>query len=608
MPEKKLFSDFSPVSTELWEEKIHTDLKGADYERKLITKTIENIRLKPYYRLSDLEGLEYLQVPPGQFPYVRTHRTKNGNFLIRQDFLVTDFSTSAEKAKVLISKGVESIGFDLKDKKNIRYEDLKTLLSKIHIEKTEINFLHGNKEILSHLIRYAEEIQANTKKINGSLNFDPIGEMASEGSTPPENIAEEIQTLFALSQEQLPHFKLLGISGYHFRNAGGSAVQELAFSLSQAVDYLEAATDAGINASDFASKIKFNFAAGSNYFMEIAKMRAARLLWANILKTFGVEEEHCRMYVHSSTCDWNKTAYDMYVNVLRTTTEGMSAILGGADSLTINPLDSALRSPDDFSERIARNIQILLKEESGFDKIIDPAAGSYYIENLTDSIIENSWSLFLETEKNGGFTDSFHKGNIKSSIETVAQKRDLYIAQRREILLGTNQYANLNEEIKDLELKSTPATDKTLRKYRGGEAFETLRQSTEKSGKRPKVFMFTMGNLAMRKARAGFSANFFACAGYEIIDNLGFATVEEGVKAWEKTQAEIVVICSSDDEYAEIAPPIFEQLKDKTIVVIAGYPKNSVEMLQQIGIKHFIHVKVNVLDTLQNFQKELNIQ
>ena len=313
------------------------------------------------------------------------------------------------------------------------------------------------------------------------------------------------------------------------------------------------------------------------------------------------------MYIHSVTCDWNKTAYDPYVNVLRTTTEAMSAILGGTDSLTVKPFDSSFEKPDKFSERIARNIQIILKEEAYFDKAVDPAGGSYFIENLTNSIAEHAWSLFTQIEAEGGYHIALDKGTIKSMIDETARQRDMNIAQRKEILLGTNQYPNKNEMIEKIEKFYDTNSEEAIKLYRGASAFEEIRQKTEKSEKIPKVFLLTMGNLSMRKARASFSANFFACAGFEIIESEGNDNVQDAVDESLKINADITVICSSDEEYSDIVPCIYEKIKDNSIVVVAGYPKNCIDALMKFGVKHFIHMKSNVIEVLKLFQNELGL-
>jgi methylmalonyl-CoA mutase len=612
---KKLFEEFNPVDTRAWEDVINKDLKGADYNRKLITKTIEGIGIKPYYRKEDIENLPYTSMVPGEFPFVRTGNTETNRFAIRREIMVDDYKKAGIKAKEAVEKGATALGFDLENGKNFRYEDMEVLLKGIDPEKIELNFkgIRFPDEILKHLITYVKDHGYAPEKVTGSVYFDPLIRKTFEGAHHKEpgvkcKFPERIRLLYDLVKDALPQFKIVGVDASNFKNAGSSSVQELAFALAVGNEYLAKASAEGLQAEMLAPRIKFTFGIASNYFMEIAKIRAARLLWAKIVEAYGVgNRANAYMYIHSVTCDWNKTAYDAYVNVLRTTTEAASGILGGSDSITVHPFNSAFNTPDEFSERIAQNIPIILKEEAYFDKAIDPAAGSWYIESLTDAIANHAWDLFLEIEKEGGYHEAFDKGFIKKKIDDTATQRNADIAQRKEILLGTNQYPDQNEKVTLLKKETSILPDDAVKMYRGADAFEALRQKTENAKKLPRVFLFTMGNLSMRKARANFSANFFACAGFEIIDNPGFKSIEEGIDAVLKTKPEITVICSSDDEYGDIVPCIYEKLKDNTIVVVAGYPQNCIEALKKFGVNNFIHVKSNVLETLKVFQREIGM-
>ena len=323
-----------------------------------------------------------------------------------------------------------------------------------------------------------------------------------------------------------------------------------------------------------------------------------------------------QMKIHAETSSFNLTVFDSYVNLLRTQTEAMSAAIAGVDSMTVVPFDKAYETPNDFSERLARNQQLLLKEESHFDKVIDPAAGSYYIENLTVSIAKQAWDLFLAVEDEGGFYAAVKAGKVQEAVNASNKARHEAVAKRKEILLGTNQYPNFTElagEKRPLEAvcccggghhdtceKDVPS----LNFDRAASEFEALRLQTETSGKRPKAFMLTIGNLAMRQARAQFSCNFLACAGYEVVDNLGFSTVEEGVEAAVAAKADIVVLCSSDDEYAEYAVPAFKALNGRAMFIVAGAPA-CMDELKAAGIENFIHVRVNVLETLKEYNAKL---
>ena len=335
------------------------------------------------------------------------------------------------------------------------------------------------------------------------------------------------------------------------------------------------------------------------------------MLWANIVKAYN-PEKHCagKMMIHAATSKWNQTVYDPYVNMLRGTTEAMSAVIGGVRSLEVTPFDASFETPTEFSKRIARNVELLLKHESHFDQVVDPAGGSYYVENLTQSIASEAWKLFLEIEEKGGYAEAYKAGFIKERVEASAAAKDKNIATRRQTLLGANQFPNFTEvapkEITAESVTRRQAEGNTLSPYRGAMAFEEMRLHVDRSGKQPKAFMLTCGSLAMARARAQFSCNFFACAGIRVQDNTFFKSIEEGVKAALESKAEIVVVCASDDDYAEAAPKVKELLGGKAILVVAGAPACAPELEAQ-GIKNFINVKSNVLETLKFYLKEMGI-
>ena len=613
---KRLFQEFPPVSTSEWEDIIIKDLKGADYEKKLVWNTNEGIKVKPYYRAEDLENIQHMGSYPGEFPYVRGNSTNNNDWLIRQDIIVDDIKEANEKALFVLGRGVESIGFILTEILSVK--EFRALLIGIIPDVVEINLVCGSHfdEVLINFIAALKEKKANLKEVKGSITYNPLTEMVLTGMSADLREAKKIMELTS----ELPKFKTLVVHGSIFHNSGSSAVEELGFSLATAAEYLNQLTEKGISIDELALKMRFDFAVGGNYFMEIAKIRAARMLWAKMVAAYNPKDlKVAQMFVHSTTSSWNKTVYDSYVNMLRTTTEAMSSVIGGTDSLTVNAFDESFQTPSEFGERIARNQQLLLKEESYLDKVADPAAGSYYIESLTASIAEEAWKIFLATEEKGGFIEALKAGFVQDTIYATAQKRDQDIANRREIFLGTNQFPNFNEKLElNLDEEIFEAADfssqksrmKTLKPYRGAQAFEALRYKTDlfaRENKRPMAFMLTFGNVGMRKARATFASNFFACAGFEVMDTNGFKSAKEGVKAAKAVRAEIIVICSSDEEYADFAPAV-KTLSGDAIVVVAGYPKEILEDLKAKGIQHFIHVKSNVLETLKQFQTELGIK
>ncbi len=616
--EQKLFADFAPVTTDEWEAKIKADLKGKDYERALVWKTYEGFNVRPYYRQENLESLKYLDTLPGEFPYIRGNKKTGNDWLIRQNIFVSDFEAANKKALEVLGKGVTSLGFYFTNCDNISKENINVLLKDICLEAAEVNCVFpGDSGICSELFaEYVDEGKWENKNVLASASIDPIGTFILKGKLA-KNAISKLKPIIEKTKV-LPKFRIIAVHGKFFANSGSSIVQELAFSLAIGAEYLTQLTELGLNIDDVAKTIKFNFGIGNNYFMEIAKLRAARLLWAQIVKAYNPENDcSAKLIAHSETNRYNLTIYDPYVNLLRTQTEAMSAALGGAHSITVLPFNAIYETPTEISERIARNQQILLKEESYFDKVSDPGAGSYYIENLTDSLVKQAWDLFLTVQEKGGFIAAFREGFIQKEVKEMAKKRDLNFALRRENLLGTNQFPNFNEKItrefdssvfEPFDLTEEDAEVQTLKPYRGAQAFEALRYSTDvysKTNKRPVAFMLTIGNLTFRKARSQFSCNFFAVAGFIVIDNNGFNTIEEGVAAAKAANADIVVLCSSDEEYAELAPKAAELLNNE-ILVIAGAPACQKE-LEEKGITNFIGVKSNILKDLSEYQEKLGI-
>ena len=610
---EKLFAEFPAVSTEAWEAAIAVDLKGADYERKLVWRTTEGFSLRPYYRAENLEGLETLGTQAGEFPYLRGVSGDN-SWLTHQTIAVKCPKAANEAALKMLNAGVDSLGFCLSEE--LTAEQLDELLAGVVLSAVELTFCgKGAGKLVSLVLAKAEAEGVAKDDLHVNFCIDPIVKHLSqkgdwceecEGGKCLTKIADLIK-----ATAEYKGVRVVNVSANVFSDSGSTIVEELGFGLSVAHEYLVRLMEAGLTVDQAAKKIRFTFAVTSNYFMEMAKFRAARLLWANIVKQYEPACQcSCKMFVHARTSAWNQTVYDPYVNMLRGTTEAMSAAIAGVHSLEVLPFDYAYTTPTEFSERIARNQSLLLKHESHFDQVIDPAGGSYYIENLTKTIAEEAWKLFLELEEKGGYVEAFKAGYVVERVKASAAAKDKAIATRRQILLGANQYPNFTE-VADAAVTAEAVTrvaaeGNVLVPYRGAMAFEAMRYGVDKSGKELKAFMLTCGNLAMARARAQFSCNFFACAGIRVQDNNFFKSVEEGVEAALASEAQIVVVCASDDDYAEVAPKVQELLGGKAILVVAGAPACT-EELQAKGINNFINVKSNVLETLRSYLAQMGI-
>jgi methylmalonyl-CoA mutase len=669
---ENLFEEFPPVAAEDWKAEIVKDLKGGDIG-KLDWKPYEGLTLHPFYTEQDLSGLGYLTgLLPDEFPYARGNKTRNNDWHVNE--CITSGSTKeANRLSIKsLEKGADSLTFVCESSNNSisgipiqSARDMSALLKDIPIEKIPIHFRCGlgAAGILSLFIIEAGKRGIEQTMLAGSVDADPIKILALSGSLPGSGKAafDEIGSMISYLSVCMPSFSALGVAGHYFHDSGASVTQELAFTLAAGVEYLDRLTSIDLSADQVAAHMSFSFPIGSNYFMEIAKLRAARLLWAHIVDQYGPQDEASKkMKIESRTTSWNKTVFDPYVNMLRGTVEAMAAAIGGSDFINVLPLDSTYKRPGEFSQRMARNTQLILKNESYLDRVADPAGGSYYIERLTDSIASASWELLRTVESQGGIIEALKSGFVQEEILKTRNERDTDIATRKVIFLGVNQYPNPDEKgprkidsrIVEKPLKKSgnsfkaggkqymeelmnylsdkgsllgdilPGTEtkpeteiERLEPCRGAEAFEELRLATlryvKETGHTPEVFLLPVGNQSMRNAGAAFSSNFFACAGFKIIENPGFESSENGVRAALKTKAKMVVICSSDGEYQEFAPEICQKLKEKNPdirIIIAGNPKEHRDALKAAGVDDFIHARSDALRILRKYQHVCGIK
>lgn len=614
----KLFEEFPPASTQQWEEKIQQDLKGGDYEKKLIWRPVEGLKVRPYYRMEDLSPLAHMGSLPGAFPFVRGNNAQSNNWELRQVIMVEDPAKANAKALDAIKRGADAITFKVP---LLAYqEEMDTLLKGFDLTKTAVHFSSSNSYsiLVDLLMNTLAANRQDASKVRGSFDFDSIAYYTLHGAyyNSAEDNFNELACLIKLVNQKLPGFKIVNVNAQHFHNAGANAVQELAFGLAVASEYFHQLTERKIDVSQISSAMQLTLATGSDYFLEIARYRAARMLFAKMSEQYGAKGDSQKVYVHAINSSFNKTLYDPYVNMLRSTTESMSAAIGGADAISGLALNVAYAEEDPFTARVTRNTQIILKEEANLDKIVDPSAGSYYIENLTDNLAGLIWAEFVKIEAMGGYLKAFADGYIRSEVEKSATMRITDIATRKVSVLGTNIYPNLKEEMLSDIRKETTSTNKGgLQILRGSEAFETLRLATEKfvdkGNKKPSVLLIGYGNLAMRKARANFATNFFGVAGYDILDEYEALDLKQTIYHIMETDPSIIVYCSSDEEYAGMASELMQSsAKEKSIKcvhVIAGYPKEQLDALKAAGATDFIHVRSNLLETLTQYQKRFGI-
>ncbi|WP_171032948.1 methylmalonyl-CoA mutase family protein [Fodinibius saliphilus] len=662
---ESLFDEFPPTSTKEWEEVISKDLNGADYKEKLRWDTGEGISPLPFYRRENLSSINRESVIHKQY----SDKTHN-SWEIRAPIFAHSIEEANKKALQALNRGADGVQFfihvqrpegalggDLRGIPLQNQKDFTDLCTDLSLENTAIHFDAGlaSPAVLAMLRNEVNNRTINANNVQATFTYDPFSYILKKGQYPKdkEQIYRHLHQLTDFTTNHFPGVQPLCIDARFYHNTGGTIAQELGYALSAASEYLSILSEKGDNIDDVADMLHFNFSVGSNYFLEIAKLRAARLLWKNLLDAYGGDTNQ-QVYLHSETSQWNKTLYDPYTNMLRTSTEGMAAAIAGCDAMTVLPFDQHFRQPDEFSQRIARNQQLILSEEAHLDKVADPSAGSYYIEKLTDAIGKEAWKLFQDVEAEGGLFKAIENGTVQSAIHDAQNMRDQQVASRGRTFVGTNQYSNADEEMKDkventqhsvsLDTSDTdfdPNTEKllddlttafadgaqlgdvvpalfnfgrhqitTIAPYRGSLAFEVLRVATEEHSFTPQVLTLPMGDNKWRKARSTFSANFFGCAGYNIEEPIGFENVDAALSEIKEQQPDIVVLCSSDKEYNELVPNICEaidKLHNRPILVLAGYPKEQVNDFKEAGIDEFIHAKCNVLETLKRFQEKLNI-
>jgi methylmalonyl-CoA mutase len=470
--ELNLVNDFSPPTVEEWKATVEESLKGKPFET-LVAQTNEGIDLQPIYTKRGWRPPPYLDQKPGFAHYLRG--TTSGGYLsqpweICQEIRSGQPQTFNEALRYDLQRGQTGINLllDLATQKGLdsdsaavgevgkngtaisTLEDLSIALANIDMEKYPLHITAGfsGLEIIMMLNAFLKEQGKEIKRVKGSIDTDPLGYMVTHGDLPIllESAYDRLSLVTKWAGQHAPHLKTIGVSGLPYHNGGADAVRELAYVLATAVEYIDQLLERGIVIDDIAGRMRFTFGIGPFYFMEIAKLRAARVLWAKIIETCGGGSQAQKMTVHARTSSYNQTKYDPYVNMLRTTTEAFSAVAAGVDSLHTNTFNEVFGSSDEFSRRVARNTQVLLLEECRLDQLIDPGGGSYYVEKLTYDVCQKAWEKFREIEAMGGMFKALQKGFPQDETNAAHEKRKQDIVNKKSIIVGTNYSANVNEK------------------------------------------------------------------------------------------------------------------------------------------------------------------
>lgn len=702
---ERLFDMFAPASYDAWRAAAEKTLKGVAFEKKLITRTYEGIDLQPIYTAADTASLPHTDSLPGQAPFIRGTSPLGyalQPWAVAQELPYPTVAAVNEAARFDLQRGLTTLHVPLDRATALgqdpdqapaasvgnggaslaTVEDAVALLNGISLTGMPLLLPAASSalQVAALVVAAATRQGVQPNQLQGCIGADPLGTLAAYGSLPA-SLAQSYDAMAALTRwatGNAPQLRTILVQTYAFNNGGASAVQELAFALATGVDYLRAMQERGLDVNTVAPRMQFACSIGAPFFMEIARLRAARLLWGRVVAAFGGDAAAQKLYLHARTSSWTKTRTDGHNNMLRASSEAFAAVMGGCDSLHISPFDEAVGLPDEFSRRIARNVHVILQEECNFYRLVDPAGGAWYIEKLTDEVARKAWELFQEIERQGGMAAALSAGWPQEQVAATRGERLNQIAMRRDVIIGVNMFANLKEHpfearvvdnqglqterstalerqraagvaqvrqaaldalataVKETPEKVVPSAIAAaeagatlgeltgvltagagaaprvapLPAHRGAEQFETLRlhmdQYAQRSGDRLAVFLANMGPVAQHKARADFATGFFTAGGFDVITNLGFATVEEAAQAAHDSGAPIVVICSTDDTYPELVPalvPLLKRDRPDTSIVLAGYPTDQIDALRAAGVDEFIHLRANCYATLERLQR-----
>lgn len=702
------FEEFAPPSKEEWQGEAVTALKGAPFEKRMYTRTYEGITLEPIYTRDDLEKLPGVDGLPGEAPFLRG--TKSEGYMaspweIAQGSANVLPREANEAVKHELKKGATVLSFELdkctrlgldpdKDlfKGDYRGLSLSTLkdademLDGLDFTKTPLQIYAGASAVpllaLTAARSRAHGEREKFKKAAGCIGADPLGELAENGALPLpiDELYDEMALAAKWTEKNAPQLKTLLVCGDAYHNGGASATQETGYAMSAAIAYIRAMQLRGIEPEKSIPQIKFSFSLGTNFFMEVARLRAARTVWAQVIEAFGVDvEKYGKIDIFARTSRFTPTVYDPYVNILRSTTQAFSGAVGGVDAMQVTCFDDAVRPGGEISQRVARNIQIMLQTEFDMLQPIDPSGGSWYIERLTSQCANAILSVIQKVESYGGMYSALKAGGVQEDIEKTLKERMKNLATRKDRAVGTNMYPNTLE--KPLEISSprgkalyeerskavaefremadgkhaaeclkkimrtlddgdegfvdavidaymAGATLGDVRKtlddgfggsesakaigvHRWTEEFEALRKRTEEfmesTGKSIRIFLANMGPIPQHKARADFSTGFMEVAHFEVLKNNGFSTPDEAAKAAIESGADVAVICSSDDTYPELVPPVARGIKKAVPsmrVLLAGAPAPEFkDSYVEAGVDDFIHVRANCYEILKSIQE-----
>ncbi len=589
-----------------WTEKSEQSLKGKKVEQ-LINHTYEQIKLKPLYFKKEQHCSQY----PGVQDYRRgidSYRGQKHPWRIAQTLQASSANELKDKMDAAIKAGQSAVSFSVRE--DISYQSI--------FQEFAVRFpicLHAKKNQQSKLVSELCSIKEISDDVQGFIATDPLAQLASEGylEESVNDVYDELATNIQITSQKFPELKTILVDTSPYHNGGANAVQEIAISLATAVFHLEELSNRNLPIATILSKYIFRFSVGANFFMEIAKLRAARKLWSELVKAYGGSTEDQKMVISARTSSFTKTVYDPYVNLLRSSNEAFAAVIGGVQYLHVSPYNELEGNGGEFSERIARNSQLILKEEALLCKTHDPSGGSWYIEELTDEIANKAWALFLQIDDSGGMLSSLVDGEIQSQISKVWENRKNDSFTRQQSIIGTNTYANLQDQPLKLcvQQKATPEAVAIkipeLKQARLSEPYENLRRMSERLEQKPVVGVICIGGFKQFKPQADFIAGFLAPGGI-------VTEKSEETDSWKQIQKYIdssnystYCLCGAYGEFEEWGLAIvkeFHTIYPEKRLYLAGLPEHK-DVWLQTGVKGFFHRKSNCYDSLLSLLTEM---
>jgi len=666
-PAEQLLTEFPEHTYDQWHAAAEALLKGASFEKLLVSKTYEDITIQPIYRREDIANLEHRKHFPGADSLVRGSHP--GGFLeagwevsqelkaatpVELNSLIHDgLSCGQSELNIVVSCGVAECcrgGVSLNTT-----DDVEAALSGVALDAVSTYWQTGPSgvPIAALVLAAAEKRGIPASSLRGGFENDPFGELVARGTLRHSLKLrfDHMASLTSYVAQYAPQLHTITVKGDVYHNAGAPATQELGYVIATLVSYIEEMKSRGLTPDVVLPRIRIRLAVGSDYFMEIAKIRAARLLWSKVAAAYGVE--NAPVYIHASTSRWNKTTYDAHTNMLRVTSEAFAAVVAGVDGLHIGPFDEVAGKSDDFSRRIARNIHTILREECGLDHVIDPAGGSTYIEWLTDQVAAKSWGIFQDIEKNGGMRTSLSNGIVQQNVESLCKAKFQNIRRRKDKIVGVNMYPDLKGKKLPIytpicksalaQAPSEPVTPAaitasadasmieqaisaarngatriaiaaaiglgntedapevaSLPPRRAAEEYEALRNSSaafaEKTGAAPAILQLNIGPSRKYRLRADWTTAFFEAAGFAVDGSRDFNKHEDALKALTQSKAKIAVITSDDTTYLESVTPLataIKSAKPSITLLVAGAPGDHEAAWRSAGVDDFVNVRSN---------------